>query len=261
MAVLYKFKNDLHYTKLYIDDNDISVRDLKKAIVEAKKFGKITDFDLIVSDSDNDKVYADDDKPIKEGTSLIIARHPLPQGQKKVWEEEKAVTVMKNTADSVVNSDRLFASAGNAANLSEDDRISQMMSNSTDMYSQKNWLLLKGRSAYAGQKVPATYKCNRCGQHGHFIYDCPQGKNNPGMQEIKKTHGIPRSFMVPATADTPGVKINPQGIITVCSLIRPDYYLKRCFIKNNVKYNIISSYCISIKNEASKLCEKLEFPL
>ena len=28
---------------------------------------------------------------------------------------------------------------------------------------------------------------------------------------IKRTTGIPRSFLKPATVDTPGAKINPQG--------------------------------------------------
>ena len=70
----------------------------------------------------------------------------------------------------------LFKSSMTSKDMSEDDKISQMMSDSGDFYNQKNWVRLQGRSAYAGQKVPHNYKCNRCNQSGHFIYDCPQGK-------------------------------------------------------------------------------------
>merc|ERR1719412_2122919 len=102
-----------------------------------------------------------------------------------------------------------------------------MMSNSTEMYSQKNWVPLRGRNAYIGQKVPNTYKCNRCQQGGHFIYDCPLGKNIPHMADVKKTTGIPRSFLEPATAETPGAKINPQGIYMVNKMEEQAYTTKK----------------------------------
>ena len=73
-----------------------------------------------------------------------------------------------------------------------------------------DWLRLHGRTAYDGQKVPPNYTCNRCNQKGHFIYDCPQGKANEG-NNVKRSTGIPRSFLQPATVDTPGAKINPAG--------------------------------------------------
>jgi hypothetical protein len=98
----------------------------------------------------------------------------------------------------------LFKSSITTKDMSEDDKISQMMSDSGDFYNQKNWLQLRGRSAYAGQKVPQNYKCNRCNQSGHFIYDCPQGKNSSLPSELKGTTGIPRSFLQPATAESPG---------------------------------------------------------
>ena len=84
------------------------------------------------------------------------------------------------------------------------------MSNSTEMYSQKNWAILKGRNAYIGQKVPGSYVCKLCRSGDHFIYDCPLSNKDKALPRTKTT-GIPRSFLKPATADTPGAKINPQG--------------------------------------------------
>jgi E3 ubiquitin-protein ligase RBBP6 len=225
MSVRYKFKNDLAYTTLNTDGFHISVRDIKKAIVQAKKFGRITDFDLLVSESNTEEVFGNEDDLIPKNTTLIIARHPLPQGQKKIWEEEKSAALNSATVasnDGKSGSSVLFKSNMSKTDLSEEDKISQMMSNSAEMYNQKNWLLLKGRHAYAGQKAPNTYKCNKCNQLGHFIYDCPQN-NNPQTVELKRTTGIPRSFLKPATSETPGAKINPQGIYVGagCCFLRP----------------------------------------
>ena len=58
------------------------------------------------------------------------------------------------------------------------------------------------------KRVPDNYTCNRCNQKGHFIYDCPKGKEG---NTVKRSWGIPRSFLKAASADTPGAKINPQG--------------------------------------------------
>ena len=65
----------------------VSVRDLKKAIVEAKKFGRVTDFDLIVSESNTEEVFSQDEDLIHKNISLVVARRPMPPGQKKVWYE------------------------------------------------------------------------------------------------------------------------------------------------------------------------------
>ena len=114
------------------------------------------------------------------------------------------------TTAGVDNTNALFKNTMTSAE-SEEDKIERMQKESSDMYSQKNWQLLRGRKAYEGQRVPATYKCNRCNQGGHFIYDCPQGNKNTLPNDIKRTTGIPRSFLKPATAETPGAKINLQG--------------------------------------------------
>jgi hypothetical protein len=47
MSVRYKFKNDLDFHPIPCDGLNISVKDLKRAIIRANKLGKVTDFDLL----------------------------------------------------------------------------------------------------------------------------------------------------------------------------------------------------------------------
>ena len=122
MSVRYKFKNDLQYSHLSIDGVHISVKDLKKSIVEHKKFDRITDFDLLVTESGSGDQYTKDDDLILKNTSLIIARHPLPQGQKKIWYDEEKVPKFGNSS----NQEILFKNLANA-NLTEDEKLGNLI--------------------------------------------------------------------------------------------------------------------------------------
>ena len=71
----------------------------------------------------------------------------------------------------------------------------------------------KKSNGQAENELECGIRCNRCHQPGHWNSDC-QLRGNYGMGEIKRTTGIPRSFLKPANMDTPGAKINPQGKIS-----------------------------------------------
>ena len=105
----------------------------------------------------------------------------IPSWTKRIKEAGYEIFIMSIAGTDSTKA--LFKSSMTSKDMSEDDKISQMMSDSGDFYNQKNWLQLRGRNAYAGQKVPQNYKCNRCNQSGHFIYDCPQGKNSLSTQK------------------------------------------------------------------------------
>ena len=91
MSVRYKFKNDKNSSTLLIDGFHISVRDLKRGIVEAKKLGRVTDFDLIVKESNTEEIYDNDEDQIPKNSSVVVFRKPLEKNQKKVWYEEEKV--------------------------------------------------------------------------------------------------------------------------------------------------------------------------
>jgi E3 ubiquitin-protein ligase RBBP6 len=46
MSIHYKFKSQVEHDTVFFDGLHISVGDAKKAIISQKKLGKITDFDL-----------------------------------------------------------------------------------------------------------------------------------------------------------------------------------------------------------------------
>lgn len=221
MSVRFKFKNDLEQSTVPIDGFHISARDLKREIVRMKKFGRVTEFDLSVTNAQTQAVYEKDDDLIPKNSSLVVARHPLPKGQKKVWEEEvlPVAPASSSAPTSKVGGKNASASisggafaTGDEEDASEEDKLNAMMANSNEMYGRSNWIHFRGRAAHNGQPPPKTYVCIKCSKPGHWHFDCPRTKAvNSGGVEIKRTTGIPRSFLKPADANTPGAKINPQG--------------------------------------------------
>ena len=201
MSVRFKFKNDKEFSTIPCDGFHISVRDLKRAIIRMKRLGRVTDFDLDVTNQQDGKVFETEETLIPKNSSLIIVRKPLPQGQQKIWEEEKVPASTSTSGSGGVN-------FGRDDDLTEDDKISNMISNSAEMYDQKNWVKYRGRMLQ-GTKPPPNYYCNKCQGQGHWLNDCPLFRAN--RLDVKKTTGIPRSFLKPATKDTPGAKVNPHG--------------------------------------------------
>ena len=225
MSVRYKFKNDLEFATLPCDGFDVSLRDLKRAVVRAKKLGRITDFDLVVTNSQTAQTYSNDDDLIPKNSTLTIARHPLPNGQKRVWEEEKLAQTLNNTSTSINSSvakgtPAYSAISGGAfkkheteVEATEDDKLSAMMDNSTRMYHQDNWVRGRGRGRGKPQgPPPPTYTCLSCNKSGHWRSDCPLGPKGLGP-DVKRTTGIPRSFLTPVPAGTPGAKLTPTGMV------------------------------------------------
>ena len=210
MSVRFKFKNDLDYQPIPCDGFHISVRDLKRSIIRLKKLGKVTDFDLVVTNSQTSLVYLDDNELISKNTTLSVQRAPLEAGKKKVWEDETSISASIALA---AQSTTTFSSIpglniSQSSADSEEDKISKMMSNSGEMYSEKHWTKFRGQKALpAGSKPPPHWKCSKC-LANHWVSDCPFANN-----DMKRTTGIPRSFLRPSESNVPGAKINPQGLI------------------------------------------------
>lgn len=132
MSVHYKFKSALDYDTVTFDGLHISVKDLKKAILQQKKIGKTIDFDLQITNAQTKETYTNDDALIAKNASLIVARVPLTQQQKKQWENSKQAAALRTNDSSEQSS--LSQVDISSLDLSEEDKIKTMMSQSTSDY-------------------------------------------------------------------------------------------------------------------------------
>lgn len=132
MSVHYKFKSALEYDTVTFDGLHISVKDLKKAILHQKKIGKTSDFDLQITNAQTKETYTDENVLIPKNTSLIVARVPLTQQQRKQWEKEKLLAAGKLGEGNDQNA--LGQVDISSLDLSEEDKIKTMMSQSTSDY-------------------------------------------------------------------------------------------------------------------------------
>lgn len=105
----------------------------------------------------------------------------------------------------------------------EDDKIKEMLTQSTKDYDPSKYARGKGPLG----PLPPNYTCYRCGKPGHYIKHCPT--NNVCVYyslfltslltllclclkvDVKRSTGIPRSFMIPAKADQKGAMITAIG--------------------------------------------------
>lgn len=222
MSVHYKFKSALSFDTITFDGLHISVRDLKKAILQQKQIGKATDFDLQITNAQSNEVYDDENVLIPKNSSLIVVRIPLTAQQKKSW--EKADTLPSLNTKQIISPDaqdllvNRLAKAVDLTNVdaSEGDKIQAAITQSTLDYDPSNYLRIKGSNQVG--ELPANYRCYKCLQPGHWIKDCKLNAQQDAI-EIKKSTGIPRSFMVPVEGpEVPGAMMTPTGQFAVPSI-------------------------------------------
>ncbi|KAJ8667352.1 hypothetical protein QAD02_009014 [Eretmocerus hayati] len=217
MSVHYKFKSSLEFHTVSFDGLHISVGDLKKAIFHQKRIGKNTDFDLKITNAQTKEDYTDENALIAKNTSLIIARVPLNAQQKRTWERPELPTFNHSKDESnLAKSIDLTRLDG-----SEDDKIRAMITQSTQDYDPSNYMKIRGSNQVG--EVPPHYRCHKCHQPGHWIKNCPLGLNQESV-DIKKSTGIPRSFMVPvAGPSVPGAMMTPGGTFAVPAIDHQAY--------------------------------------
>ncbi|XP_078125021.1 E3 ubiquitin-protein ligase RBBP6 isoform X1 [Sander vitreus] len=205
----YKFSSKLSYDTVVFDGPHVTLRDLKRQIMGREKL-RAGDCDLQITNAQNKEEYTDDDSSIPKGSSVIVRRIPIiggKSGSSKTRNVERsdvqhhAFGAYKAMDDQ--NSSRavpFFSKMQNLADAdaSEEDKIKVMMNQST--YDSMNY------NKKFGTVLPANYTCYRCGNTGHHIRNCPTSgdKTSEAPLKIKKSTGIPRSFMV--EVDDPNIK-------------------------------------------------------
>ncbi|XP_007652789.1 E3 ubiquitin-protein ligase RBBP6 isoform X5 [Cricetulus griseus] len=198
-CVHYKFSSKLNYDTVTFDGLHISLCDLKKQIMGREKL-KAADSDLQITNAQTKEEYTDDNALIPKNSSVIVRRIPIGgvKSTSKTYVISRTEPVMGTTkaiddSSASISLAQLTKTANLAeANASEEDKIKAMMSQSGHEYDPINYM-----KKPLGPPPP-SYTCFRCGKPGHYIKNCPTNgdKNFESGPRIKKSTGIPRSFMM-----------------------------------------------------------------
>ncbi|KAL3876932.1 hypothetical protein ACJMK2_034712 [Sinanodonta woodiana] len=200
MSVIhFKFKNSLDYDSITFDGLHLSLKDLKKFILQKKRL-KSEDVDLQVINAQTREEYKDSEQLIPRNTSVVIARVPVNLGntrepavsRDKVWEAFRMSTQAAiEVYDNVSHEKHHELEHGHP--ISEMARIKEMMRQSTSDFDPSKY-----DKKYPSGPVSATYVCFKCGQIGqHHIYMCPfKGDTTTQENRMKRSTGIPQSFMI-----------------------------------------------------------------
>jgi hypothetical protein len=87
-----------------------------------------------------------------------------------------------------------------------------------------------GRPSRTHSVPPPQYICHRCRQPGHLINHCPtNGDPRYDFVRVKHSTGIPKTFLVPVSADeasSPGTLLTPGGGL---AKVAPNEYVSSLF--------------------------------
>lgn len=115
---------------------------------------------------------------------------------------------------------------------------------------------MKIRGANQVGTVPPNYRCYKCHQSGHWIKDCPLSQG-PEPMEIKKSTGIPQSFMVAVEGpQVPGAMMTPSGSFAVPVLDHETYTQKKTpstavvIEKPEIPEDLVCSICSDLLTDA-----------
>ncbi|KAK9687084.1 Protein mpe1 [Basidiobolus ranarum] len=249
-VVYYKFKSAKDYDICTFDGTGISVFDLKKEIIMAKKLGKGTDFDLAIYNAQTDEEYTDDAFIVPRATSVIVRR--LPASKPGKGTAQHYVNGHGSNPQGIIMKPRPRGNVGGNNHIdnqpapvinnpqpsvpidedSEEARIQAMFRQSSEQWEQQQERMADATPIMTSFKKrppntnsmpirapPPSYVCFRCGQKGHYINNCPtNGDKEFDKPRIKRTTGIPKSFL--KAVDAPknaqgGVMVTPDGGLVV----------------------------------------------
>ncbi|XP_032566546.1 E3 ubiquitin-protein ligase RBBP6-like isoform X2 [Chiroxiphia lanceolata] len=213
--VHYKFSSLLSSDVVTFPGPSIALGELKHRIMARRKL-KEANSDLQILNAQTNEEYTDANALILKNSSVIVRRVPAGAGTAASRAEAKCQRYpAKGTPKAIADPSvplplaQLIESPSLAeTNVPEEEKIKVMMMQSCSYYDPSNYLKVP-----LGP-LPPPNTCFKCGQQGHCKKKCPNtgNKNTEGVPRIKRSSGIPASFMVEVKdPNAKGIMITPKG--------------------------------------------------
>ena len=211
-TIHYKFRSAKEYDSYRFEGSGIPVWQLKTEIIESKKLEKSTDFDLVITNAQTSADYTDDMQIIPRNTSVVVRRVPVAPGSVRSFNSTREARMLssRTTAPVPVNAaptGPLSAEDADIQNIIQQgsmkfDQQATANAQSAMQPGRRTMMTFRPKPTAPSLPPPPNYVCFRCGQKGHYINYCPTNSDtNFDKPRIKKTTGIPKSFLKPIEGD------------------------------------------------------------
>lgn len=223
-TVFYKFLHQKNQSTIHFDGTGINVFDLKHEIIIQNQLGEGQDFSLRLYHSEQPDLEYENDQDVIPRSSFVLARRsPVSFRGARFHSAARYVTgkprinkrMINNANASTSNQTNPAQTTGATAvdeNMSEEDRIKMMFQNQSNVWAQTQDELSTHKMIHfkptagvtnAEDLPPPGYMCYRCGGKDHWIRNCPTNTDpNFEGKKIKKTTGIPRSYLKTISKET-----------------------------------------------------------
>lgn len=223
-TLFYRFFHQKEQSTIHFDGTGINVFDLKHEIIAQNNLGQGNDFMLRIYHLEQpDLEYDNDQDVIPRSTYVLAKRSPVTvfnartQSAARYVSGRPRITKFKQQPQVAA----LAAAKPEAVvdeNISEEDRIKKMFENQSTVWAQTQDELSTHKMVHykpggTEDLPPPGYVCYRCGGKDHWIKNCPTNSDpNFEGKKIKKTTGIPKSYMKTISKETVEYRLqNPES--------------------------------------------------
>lgn len=221
-TIFYRFIHQKEQSTIHFDGTGINVFDLKHDIIVQNQLGQAQDFILRLYHSEQPDLEYENDQDVIPRSSFVLAkRSPCSvyngrsQSAARYVTGRPRITKFKPSA-TIAPSVSVQSGALVDENVSEEDRIKQMFENQSNVWAQAQDELSTHKVVHykpgTEDLPPPGYVCYRCGGKDHWIKNCPTNSDpNFEGKKIKKTTGIPKSYMKTISKETVEYRLqNPE---------------------------------------------------
>lgn len=256
-VVHFKFNSSLKFDIIHFDGPEISLKELKAEIVEAKKLDKtMKEYDLLITNQNSKTEYKPGDF-IPKNSSVIVSRIPI-MTHKKAPKNRPLPSPVK-VVDNVSTLECISKMTEVASlDLSEEDKLATVM----DQGNKEFDVLKLNKNFKPRGPLPRNYVCHRCHVPGHHIQDCTRPRDRSygePMMKLKKSSGIPRSFLtVVEDINTPGVLLTSSGELVVPKIEAETYGKKENTSSEKPQSPGLNGKAILPKELVCPVCSELQ---